>query len=93
MRAPFSGVADVVEYLGNEELLHVSVGAQEIVAIVDSSYRVRPGDVVDLKLPVEKLHLFNIETGDALSPGRRPDARQRDPSATAGPPRRAGRST
>ncbi len=61
------GVADVVEYLGNEELLHVSVGDQEIVAIVDSSYRVRPGDVVSLKLPADKLHLFNLETGDALA--------------------------
>jgi multiple sugar transport system ATP-binding protein len=61
------GVADVVEYLGNEELLHVSVGEQEIVAIVDSSFRVRPGDVVNLKLPADKLHLFNAETGDAVA--------------------------
>ena len=61
-----SGKADVVEYLGNEELLHVSVGEQEVVAIVDSSHRVRPGDIVDLRMPVDKLHLFNAETGDAL---------------------------
>ena len=63
-----TGKADVVEYLGNEELLHVSVGEQEIVAIVDSSHRVRPGDVRNLKLPSEKLHMFNTETGDALVP-------------------------
>jgi len=61
-----TGIADVVEYLGNEELLHVSVGEQEIVAIVDSSFRVRPGDTVNLKLPADKLHMFNIETGDAV---------------------------
>ncbi len=60
------GKADVVEYLGNEELLHVSVGEQEIVAIVDSSHRIRPGDMLDLKLPSEKLHMFNAENGDAL---------------------------
>ncbi len=38
------GTADVVEYLGNEELLHVSVNDSDIVAIVDSAYRVQPGD-------------------------------------------------
>jgi multiple sugar transport system ATP-binding protein len=68
--APFGtiqGTADVVEYLGNEELLHVTVGKEEIVAIVDSSHRVRPGDVVNLHLPVDKLHLFNAETGDVVS--------------------------
>ena len=55
-----SGTADVVEYLGNEELLHVTLGGDngEVVAIVDSSYRVRPGDKVDLKVPAAKLHLF-----------------------------------
>ena len=60
------GIADVVEYLGNEELLHVTVQGRDIVAIVDSSHKVRPGDNVQLRLPVEKLHLFNLETGDKL---------------------------
>jgi len=61
------GKADVVEYLGNEELLHVTVGEREVVAIVDSSHNVRPGDIVNLKLPVDKLHLFNLETGDSVA--------------------------
>jgi multiple sugar transport system ATP-binding protein len=61
------GTADVVEYLGNEELLHVTVGGKEIVAIVDSEHRVRPGDVVQLRLPAEKLHLFNAATGLSLT--------------------------
>jgi multiple sugar transport system ATP-binding protein len=64
--ATIKGTADVVEYLGNEELLHVTVEGTEIVAIVDSSYRVRPGDVVALKIPIEKLHMFDAESGDAL---------------------------
>jgi len=57
------GTADVVEYLGNEELLHVTSGGKDIVAIVDSEHRVRPGDVVQLKLPADKVHMFNAETG------------------------------
>src|SRR5262245_38762869 len=61
------GTADVVEYLGNEELLHVTVDGKEVVAIVDSANRVRPGDVVQLRLPADKLHMFNAETGASLA--------------------------
>jgi len=61
--------ADVVEFLGDEELLHVTVQGHEgdVVAVVSSENRVKPGDVLDLKLPLEKLHLFNQETGDAIA--------------------------
>jgi len=61
--------ADVVEFLGDEELLHVTVQGHEgdVVAVVSSEHRVKPGDILDLKLPLEKLHLFNQETGDALA--------------------------
>jgi multiple sugar transport system ATP-binding protein len=65
--ATIQGTADVVEYLGNEELLHVSVGDQDVVAIVDSANRVRPGDVLQLRLRADKLRLFNAETGAALA--------------------------
>ena len=65
--ATIQGRADVVEYLGNEELLHVSVDDADVVAIVDSSHRVRPGDLVSLKLPVSKLHAFNAESGLSLA--------------------------
>jgi multiple sugar transport system ATP-binding protein len=64
----FRARADVVEYLGNEELLHVSAAGQDVVAIVDSSHRVRPGDIVNLVLPLDKLHLFDGESGLTLAP-------------------------
>jgi multiple sugar transport system ATP-binding protein len=61
--------ADVVEFLGDEELLHVTVAGHEgdIVAVVGSENRVKPGDILDLKLPLEKLHLFDSATGDSLA--------------------------
>jgi multiple sugar transport system ATP-binding protein len=62
----FRARADVVEYLGNEELLHVNAADQDVVAIVNSSHRVRPGDIVNLTLPLDKLHLFDSDTGDSL---------------------------
>ena len=60
--------ADVVEFLGDEELLHVTVPGHEgdVVAVVASENRVKPGDVLDLKLPLEKLHLFDRVTGDSV---------------------------
>jgi multiple sugar transport system ATP-binding protein len=65
--ASFRARAEVVEYLGSEELLHVSAADQDVVAIVSSEHRVRPGDVLDLVLPLAKLHLFDAETGAALT--------------------------
>ncbi len=59
-------MTDVVEFLGNEELLHVALGEHDLVAIVDASHRVRPGDVLDLWVPLEKIHLFDVAEGKAL---------------------------
>ena len=59
--------ADVVEYLGNEELLHMTAGKKELVAVVSAAHRVRPGDTVSLVVPHAKLHLFDAETGASLA--------------------------
>jgi len=59
--------ADVVEYLGNEELLHVDIGGADLVAIVSAAHKVRPGDAITLVLPFEKLHLFDPGTGLTLT--------------------------
>jgi multiple sugar transport system ATP-binding protein len=64
----FRARADVVEYLGNEELLHLNAADRDLVAIVNSAHRVRIGDIVDLTLPLDKLHLFDAESGLAMVP-------------------------
>ena len=68
----FSARADVVEYLGNEELLHVSAADKDIVAIVSSEHHVRPGDIVNLVIPLDKIHLFDAETGHSVAPDLAP---------------------
>jgi multiple sugar transport system ATP-binding protein len=60
--ASISATADVVEYLGNEELIHVSVADADLVAVISSEHRVRPGDSLTLSLPLDKVHVF--EEGD-----------------------------
>jgi multiple sugar transport system ATP-binding protein len=73
-----TGKADVVEYLGNEELIHVRVGSSDVVALIDSSNRVRPGDDLALRIPLDKVHLFDPESTLALD-------KERDPSVERAP--------
>jgi multiple sugar transport system ATP-binding protein len=54
--------ADVVEYLGNEELLHLVVAGIDVVAIVSSERQVRMGDAITLHFPLDKMHLFDADT-------------------------------
>ncbi len=65
-----SGNADVVEYLGNEELIHLTVGGHDIVALIGSEHRVRPGDDLTLNISLDKVHLFDPETTLALDKER-----------------------
>ena len=59
-----------MEYLGNQQLLHVTLNDKDLVAIVDSSYRVHPGQPVSLTVPLDKVYLFDPESGLSLD-GRR----------------------
>ncbi len=58
----FPAKIDVVEYLGNEELLHAQTEGHEIVALIPSDRKVRVNDTVDFMIPIEKLHIFDPES-------------------------------
>jgi multiple sugar transport system ATP-binding protein len=64
--ARIRAVCDVVEFLGNEELLHLRVEENDLVAVIDAENRVKPGDVLEMHIPLERVHLFDDETGAAL---------------------------
>jgi multiple sugar transport system ATP-binding protein len=64
--ARLRGGVEVVEYLGDEQLLHVDSGGVRLVAKLPSEPRARPGDQVELALPVAKLHVFDAESEQAL---------------------------
>jgi multiple sugar transport system ATP-binding protein len=64
--ATVNAKAEVVEYLGNEELIHASGAGRDIVALIDSSYRVRPGDMLELRIPLDRIQLFDPDTNFSL---------------------------
>jgi multiple sugar transport system ATP-binding protein len=61
------GRADVVEYLGSQELIHVDAEGHDIVALVDSENRVRVDDVMSLHVELDKVHIFDPESGLSVS--------------------------
>jgi len=62
----FPAKVDVVEYLGNLELLHADVEGNEIVALVPSEKKVQVGDKVEFTISTDKLHMFDAETEESL---------------------------
>jgi multiple sugar transport system ATP-binding protein len=63
----FPATVDVVEYLGNEELIHAQAEGNEIVALLPSDKKVKPGDQVAFAVPMEKLHIFDPESEKTLA--------------------------
>jgi len=67
------GTVQIVEALGNEQLVYVSVGAATVVCRQDSHVRVTPGEEHAYVPAPDKMHLFDCDTGTRLaaSVGRR----------------------
>jgi multiple sugar transport system ATP-binding protein len=63
----FPATVDVVEYLGNEELIHAQTEGNEIVALIPSDNKVSVGDNVTFAVPMDKLHIFDPESEKALA--------------------------
>jgi multiple sugar transport system ATP-binding protein len=62
----FPAEVDVVEYLGNEELIHARAEGNDIVALLPSDRKVKAGEKVELAVPLDRLFVFDPETEKAL---------------------------
>jgi multiple sugar transport system ATP-binding protein len=62
----FPAKVDVVEYLGNEVLIHAQAEGHEIVALLPSEKEPKVGDQVELAVPMDKLHIFDPESEKTL---------------------------
>jgi multiple sugar transport system ATP-binding protein len=63
----FPAKVDVVEYLGNEELIHAEAEGNEIVALLPSDKKVGVGDTVNFAVPMDKLHIFDPDSEKTLA--------------------------
>ncbi|MDI3517419.1 MAG: multiple sugar transport system ATP-binding protein [Thermotogota bacterium] len=61
-----TGRVDVVEPLGSETLLHVTVGEDEIVAKVDPKTKAEVDQPIDLVFDMTAMHAFDKETQKAI---------------------------
>ena len=66
--ARIPATVDVVEYLGDEQLVHLHAGDILLVARLGTDQRANPGDDVCLALPLAKLYLFDRESEEAVAP-------------------------
>ena len=55
---------DVVEYLGNELLVYMTVGGKQVVARLNPRSEAHPGGHIRLHVDTDQIHLFNTDTGE-----------------------------
>ncbi|MDL2248149.1 sn-glycerol-3-phosphate ABC transporter ATP-binding protein UgpC [Tyzzerella sp. OttesenSCG-928-J15] len=56
-----------VENTGTEQFVYGLMGSEEIVFRCDNSRKIRNGEIVDLRINIEKVVLFDLETGSNLN--------------------------
>jgi multiple sugar transport system ATP-binding protein len=67
------GTVRVVEPVGDGTYIHVDVGTTTLTAAVEGDVRVSPGTTARVRLPPERLHVFDAD-GRALANAEPPDA-------------------
>ena len=63
---PFDARVEVVEYLGDEQLVHVVRGETPLLAKLPVEERVRQGDELTFTVPRGKLHRFDADSEERL---------------------------
>ena len=63
----FTATVEVVEYLGDEQLVHATRKDTPLQAKLPVEERVAPGEELTFSIPREKLHLFDPETEERVS--------------------------
>ena len=58
---------EVVEYLGDEQLVHFKVKEHTLLAKLPVEPRIAAGANVELAIPRDRVHLFDAESGNSLS--------------------------
>jgi multiple sugar transport system ATP-binding protein len=80
----FAGTIQVVEPMGDQNFLHLTVGGQEITAAVPGEYEAEEGANVLLRFPEDSIHLFATDSGEALLNCKRRSTRLPTVTSTEG---------
>jgi multiple sugar transport system ATP-binding protein len=64
-----TALIDVIEFLGNDELIHGVSDDRDVVAIVTTLNELKVGEQVALSAPPSALYFFDPETNLAITPG------------------------
>ncbi len=62
----FAGEVQLIEYLGNEVLVSVEQGGEEIAVLLPSAAGPRLGEPLHLVADAQQVHLFDVATGASL---------------------------
>jgi ABC-type sugar transport system ATPase subunit len=62
----FTATVEVVEYLGDEQLVHMTRKDTPLGAKLPVEEHVRPGEELTFSIPRDKLHLFDPETEERV---------------------------
>ena len=60
-------MVNVVEILGKESLLDLTIRDNNLIAVVGSDVKVKAHQEIDLVINLQKLHLFRKESGEAIA--------------------------
>ena len=65
----FDAVVEVVEYLGDERLVHLRLGEKTLVAKLPLSASLQAGTTESFSVPLESIVLFEAASGEATAWG------------------------
>lgn len=61
-----TGEVALVEEIGSVNNVHIEIGGTQIIACLNPDFDVAVGDTVELVLDTQKIHVFDISTGDRI---------------------------
>jgi multiple sugar transport system ATP-binding protein len=64
--SPLKADVDVTELMGNEIFLYLLTGKKQFIARVDPRTQVRSGEMIDLIVNMDNVHLFDPQTEKTL---------------------------
>jgi len=63
----FSAMVNVVEPLGDEMIVYISTGKNDVICKVDSHHQIEVGQHLDFAVDLNKVHIFEADSGKNIS--------------------------